>query len=79
MRAVALALLNAEHPGARQVELVTWANDKVRFHYGIPTARYDVPVDYCAQRLKDILSQRMDGKTPENIPERIRGRIVESA
>ncbi len=78
MRAVALALLNESRAGARQVDLLTWANEKVVLHYGLPVTRYQVSVADCAARLKAILSRRMDGLPPAGEPERIWGRIVEN-
>jgi len=79
MRFVALALLHCSEREARQVDLLTWANDRVRFEYGLPTARYEIPVAYCARRLKEFLDRRMDGKTLQDGPELVRGQIVECA
>lgn len=77
MRSLALALLNAGDARARQLDLLTWANDGVRFKYGLSTARYEIPIGYCARRLKVILERRMDGKEPLNGQELVQGRIVQ--
>lgn len=76
-RSVALALLHVNEPGARRPALLTWANDCVRFHYGLPVARYEIPVAQCARRLREWLELRMNGKTPPAGQELVRGRIVD--
>ncbi len=78
-RSVALALLHVNEPGLPRPALLTWANDGIRFAYGLPAARYEIPVAYCARRLKEILDRRMDGKAPLEGQELVRGRITEEA
>ncbi len=77
-RSVALALLHVNQPGARRPALLTWANDSTRFAYGLPVARYEIPVAFCARRLKAILDRRMDGKALPEGQELVRGRITEA-
>lgn len=78
MRSVALALLHVKDPAARRIDLLTWANDCLRFNYGLPVTRYEIPVANCARRLIEILDRRMNGKEPLQGQELIRGRIAES-
>jgi DNA-binding transcriptional regulator YhcF (GntR family) len=78
MRAVALALLKAPRRSEAPPLLLTLANEAVRLHYGLPTARYVIPTAYCARRLREILDSRMGGRNPPGLPERVRGTIAET-
>jgi len=57
--------------------VLTWANEGVRFFYGVPVARYVVSMAEVAQRLIEVLSRRLEGREPRGLPVKIRGRIEE--
>jgi DNA-binding transcriptional regulator YhcF (GntR family) len=77
MRALALALIRHQVKVPEQLQVLTWANEGISHHYGIPVIRYVVSPAEIARRLMEILEKRRAGESPRNLPVKIRGRIVD--
>lgn len=75
MRGLGHALTAVANGAGKKVSILTWANKGIRFFYGVPVARYVVPLAEVAQNLVAILRQRLAGRAPAGLPVKIRGRI----
>ena len=73
MRAVVFALMrkSLEEATFKQPLLVSLANEGIVHPYGLPVARYEVPVSGIAQTLLGILRKRMRGEATPEVPVKI--------
>jgi DNA-binding transcriptional regulator YhcF (GntR family) len=76
-RAVALALIRNQIDVPGRLRVLTWANEGVDIHYGIPVIRYQISPSLIARRLMDIVGRRIAGEVPRGLPASIRGGIVD--
>lgn len=77
MRAVALALLAAGVRVPEDLMIVTFANESVNLHYGLPVVRYQFSITDVARQLVEVLWKRMAGESILPLRTRIQGKIKE--
>ena len=76
MRGVALGLIRHGIKVPDEIEVLVWANEGIRHHYGIPVTKYEVSPRLFAKALYEVLRARMSGTEPANLPQKIEGHIV---
>lgn len=76
MRGVALGLVRHGISIPEQMEVLTWANEGIKHHYGIPVVKYEVSPALFAKTLHEVLRSRMLGDEPGNLPRKVSGHIV---
>ncbi|MBI4023777.1 MAG: GntR family transcriptional regulator [Verrucomicrobia bacterium] len=79
MRGVALALFRYWPTLTTRPRLLTFANEGVELHYGLPVSRWENPIAETARRLLERLGQRLAGQTPPADPVLLKGRLKEEA
>lgn len=78
MRGVALALVRNHSKVPKDLQIITWSNEGITHHYGIPVTKYEVRSSEFADQLYDILHKRMSGEQVIDLPRKIKGRIIHS-
>lgn len=64
MRGVALALVQHQVPVPKRLLVMTFANEGIHHHYGIPVARYEISPAEIARKLIAILWKRIARENP---------------
>jgi DNA-binding LacI/PurR family transcriptional regulator len=77
MRVAALALLAAGVRVPDELMIVTFANEGVNLHYGLPVVRYEFSTTEVARQLVEVLRKRMAGETIPPLRIRIQGQTKE--
>jgi len=79
-RGAATALLRGGIAVPDDILVLTMANEGIFHHYGIPVARYELPLRLIAQRLLEVLWKRILGRPAGDLPVKVSGSgIAESA
>ena len=82
MRGAALALARHRIKVPEAMEVVTWANEGIQHHYGIPVTKYEVSPRQFAQKLFDLLCVAIASSGELQLPatpSMIKGCIVDGA
>lgn len=75
MRGLAHALISCGPQRVNRMSVVSWANEGINFHYGMPVTRYVVSPSETARRLTAQFQKRMMGRAQGVAGIPVRGRI----